>query len=41
MGCRTYRYRSQKDPRIELRKRIREIDRTRVRYGYRKILELQ
>ena len=31
------RYRSHKDPRIELRMRIREIAQARVRYGYRKI----
>jgi putative transposase len=34
----TYRYQSHKDPRIELRMRIREIAQARVRYGYRKIL---
>ena len=33
----TYRYRSHKDPRIELRMRMREIATVRVRYGYRKI----
>jgi len=33
----TYRYRSHKDPRTELRMRIREIAQARVRYGYRKI----
>ena len=33
----TYRYRSHKDPRTELRLRIREIAQARVRYGYRKI----
>lgn len=33
----TYRYHSHKDPRTELRMRIREIAQTRVRYGYRKI----
>jgi putative transposase len=33
----TYRYQSHKDPRTELRMRIREIAQTRVRYGYRKI----
>ena len=33
----TYRYKSHKDPRSELRMRMREIARTRVRYGYRKI----
>jgi len=33
----TFRYRSQKDPRTELRMRIREIAQARVRYGYRKI----
>ena len=36
----TYRYRSHKDPRIELRMRMREIATVRVRYGYRKILVL-
>ena len=36
----TYRYRSHKDPRTELRMRIREIAQARVRYGYRKILVL-
>jgi putative transposase len=36
----TYRYRSHKDPRTELRMRIREIAQARVRYGYRKILAL-
>jgi putative transposase len=36
----TYRYRSHKDPRTELRRRIREIAQARVRYGYRKILAL-
>jgi putative transposase len=36
----TYRYRSNKDPRTELRMRIREIAQARVRYGYRKILAL-
>jgi putative transposase len=33
----TYRYRSCLDPRTELRMRIREIAKARVRYGYRKI----
>jgi putative transposase len=33
----TYRYRSCSDPRTELRMRIRELARTRVRYGYRRI----
>ena len=33
----TYRYQSHRDPRTELRMRIREIAQTRVRYGYRKI----
>ena len=33
----TFRYRGHKDPRTELRMRIREIAQTRVRYGYRKI----
>ena len=36
----TYRYRSLKDPRTELRMQIREIAQARVRYGYRKILAL-
>ena len=36
----TYRYRSHKDPRIELRMRMREIAAARVRYGCRKILVL-
>jgi len=36
----TYRYQSHKDPRTELRLRIREIAQARVRYGYRKILVL-
>lgn len=36
----TYRYRSHKDPRTELRMRIREIAQARVRYGYPKILAL-
>ena len=36
----TYRYRSQLDPRTELRMRIREIAQSRVRYGYRKIRAL-
>ena len=36
----TYQYRSHKDPRIELRMRMREIATVRVRYGYRKILVL-
>jgi putative transposase len=36
----TYRYRSHKDPRTELRMRIREIAQARARYGYRKILAL-
>ncbi len=36
----TYRYQSQKDPRTELRMRMREIATVRVRYGYRKILVL-
>ena len=36
----TYRYQSQKDPRTELRMRMREIAAVRVRYGYRKILVL-
>ena len=33
----TFRYRSHKDPRTELRMRIGEIAAVRVRYGYRKI----
>jgi putative transposase len=33
----TFRYRSHRDPRTELRIRIREIAQVRVRYGYRKI----
>ena len=33
----TYRYRSCADPRVELRLRIRELARARVRYGYRRI----
>lgn len=33
----TRRYRSSKDAQTALRQRIREIARTRVRYGYRKI----
>ena len=33
----TYRYRSCADPRTELRMRIRELARARVRYGYRRI----
>lgn len=43
-ACRTvrcarasYRYRSHRNPRTELRLRIREMAQTRVRYGYRKI----
>ena len=36
----TYRYRSHKEPRTELRMRIREIAQARVRYGYRKILAM-
>jgi putative transposase len=36
----TFRYRGRRDPRTELRMRIREIAQTRVRYGYRKILVL-
>ena len=30
-------YRSRKDPRLELRSRMREIIQTRVRYGYRRV----
>jgi putative transposase len=33
----TFGYRSHRDPRTELRMRIREIAQVRVRYGYRKI----
>ncbi len=40
MSRRTYRYSSYKDPRTELRMRIREIAQARVRYGYRKILAM-
>jgi len=36
----TLRYRSRREPRTELRLRIREIAEVRVRYGYRKILVL-
>jgi len=36
----TFRYGGHKDPRTELRMRIREIAQSRVRYGYRKILVL-
>ena len=36
----TFRYHSHRDPRTELRIRIREIAQARVRYGYRKILVL-
>ena len=36
----TYQYQSHKDPRTELRMRMREIATMRVRYGYRKILVL-
>jgi len=36
----TQRYRSTKDARLILRARLREIARTRVRYGYRRILVL-
>jgi putative transposase len=36
----TFRYRGYRDPRTELRIRIREIAQTRVRDGYRKILVL-
>lgn len=32
-----YRYESRRDPRTELRERIREIAQTRVRYGYRRV----
>lgn len=32
-----YRYESRRDPRTELRARIREIAQTRVRYGYRRV----
>jgi putative transposase len=37
MNRATFRYRSLRDPRTELRTRIREIAQVRVRYGYRKI----
>jgi hypothetical protein len=37
MNRATFRYRSYRDPRTELRMRIREIAQARVRYGYRKI----
>ena len=37
MNRATFRYRSYRDPRTELRMRIREIAQTRVQYGYRKI----
>ena len=40
MSRQTYRYRSHKDLRTELRMRIREIAQARVRYGYRKILAM-
>lgn len=33
----TYRYQSHRNPRVELRQRIREMAQVRVRYGYRKI----
>ena len=36
----TQRYRSTKDPQLALRARLREIARTRVRYGYRRMLVL-
>lgn len=39
-GCPVLSYRSTKDPRLALRARLREIARTRVRYGYRRILVL-
>ena len=32
-----YRYESRRDPRTELRARIREIAQVRVRYGYRRV----
>jgi putative transposase len=32
-----YRYESRRDPRTELRARIREIAHTRIRYGYRRV----
>jgi len=32
-----YRYQSRRDPRTELRARIRDIAHTRVRYGYRRV----
>lgn len=37
MNRATFRYRGHRDPRTELRMRIREIAQTRVWYGYRKI----
>lgn len=36
----TLRYKSRREPRTDLRLRIREIAQVRVRYGYRKILVL-
>lgn len=33
----TFRYRSRRDPRTEVRQRMRELAAARVRYGYRKI----
>ena len=36
----THRYRSHRDPRTALRQRLRELSRTRVRYGYRKLTVL-
>lgn len=39
-GRSTYHYRSRKDGQAVLRKRIREIAETRVRYGYRRIYVL-
>lgn len=36
----THRYRSHRDPQTALRQRLRELSRTRVRYGYRKLTVL-
>jgi transposase InsO family protein len=36
-GTALYRYESRRDPRTELRERIREIAQVRVRYGYRRV----
>jgi putative transposase len=40
IGRRTYRYKSHQKEWTELRERIREIAKSRVRYGYRKVLVL-